>query len=281
MTRVEEERAQQRYDEQKRLEKELNAKNKQQGDDFKSVVNAKQSNAGRIARGDQVKQDMSRNQQQTGQRQRSSSMLTARAGIASRDLQAELMKRGQMSGDHKRIEEKERKDDLHDRKAMDRAAQVSSQQDADAKVDKQNERLAAISRDDEQRGGGDQDQGDGGGMQGGQMGMPMQQPQVSAPAEAKGAAGAPRIPANALNEIVKRCLAGVNTKGMNEFQIDLKDGVLGGATVKVTSNGRKVSTTFVAGDANIRRLLKASEGDLARAFDKSGLSLEKFTVSAF
>lgn len=281
MTRVEEERVQQRLDEQKRIEKDLNAKKQQSSDAFNRVVNAKTSNQQTIQKNNTLKQNMGRQQDQAGQRNQASAKLIARSGIASRDLQTELMKRGQLAGDGKRVEERESREDVHDRKTADKARQTSSQQDSEEKIDKQNERLAAISRDDEQRGGSSDDGGQQGGMQGGQMGMPMGQPQVSAPAEAKGAAGSARVPINALNEIVKRCLAGVNTKGMNEFQVDLRDGVLGGASIKVVSNGRKVSTTFVSGDSNIRRLLKASQGDLERAFEKSGLSLENFTVSAF
>ena len=115
------------------------------------------------------------------------------------------------------------------------------------------------------------------------MGMPMgsHNPAPTSTSEAKGSAGGARIPETALRALVKLCQVRVNPKGLTEFSIELRDDVLAGSKMNISADGRRINATFVSDDANVRRLLKASEGDLARAFDNAGLSLENFRVSAF
>ena len=201
-------------------------------------------------------------------------------GLEEPGAAAELLKKSGASQEQVRAESKGRSDELHDLRGFEHDRQITSQKESDKRVEQYNDHLAAVTRDDEQQQGGSSD-ADSGQMGGGQMGMPMQQQQVAATAEVKSAGGTVKIPQALIASLVKACGVKVDPKGLTEFQIDLRDDVLGGSSVKVSANGRRISATVVSSDANIRRLFKASEGDLARAFDAAGLSLEKFAVSAF
>lgn len=283
MTRVEDERAQLRYDEQKRIEKDLRAKNSQSADDFKKVVAAKQDSGARIQRRQQPNGSMAKQQQSSHKRGQAQRALLAKSGFQSRDLQTELMKRSDKIIAQHQAEHKDRDIDLHQKTEVEHDKQLTTQRDEGKKNQVQADRLAAIAGEEKRKGSEDDGSETGGGMGGGQMGMPMgHSSQGAAPAaEAKGNAGGARIPQNALNAIVKLCAVKINPKGLAEFQIELRDDVLGGSKLNISANGRKINATFVSDDANVRRLLKSSEGDLARAFDNSGLTLESFKVSAF
>ncbi len=280
MSRVEEERAAQRYEDQKRLEKDLRLKSDKSSEDFQKVVNAKSQGTIKVMKQQQTMNNNARNQQQQARRGQAQSNLMAKSGIQSRNLQAELLKKSGASQEQVRAESKGRSDELHDLRGFEHDRQITSQKESDKRVEQYNDHLAAVTRDDEQQQGGSSD-ADSGQMGGGQMGMPMQQQQVAATAEVKSAGGTVKIPQALIASLVKACGVKVDPKGLTEFQIDLRDDVLGGSSVKVSANGRRISATVVSSDANIRRLFKASEGDLARAFDAAGLSLEKFAVSAF
>ncbi len=101
--------------------------------------------------------------------------------------------------------------------------------------------------------------------------------QAAGPAAAQGA-NAPQIPEAILQELVKRVMVGVDKSGIGNFVIQLKDDVLGGATLQISAKDGKINAKFTVNDENIARLLKASEGQLARAFGHKGLSLESLEV---
>lgn len=281
MTRVDEERAQQRYDEQKRLEKDMRAKNDKAAQQFQSVVNKGTQTALKVQKQQQTMNNNARDQQGSARKGQAQNALMAKSGIQSRNLQQELLKKSSSSQEQVRTEGKGRQEELQDLRGAEHERQVTSQQESDHRTEKYNDNLAAISREEEKHSGGGDSEGDSGQMGGGQMGMPMQQQQVAATAETQSAGGTVKIPQALIASLVKQCAVKVDPKGLTEFQIDLRDDVLGGSSVKVSANGRKISATVVASDANIRRLFKASEGELARAFDSAGLSLESFKVSAF
>jgi hypothetical protein len=281
MSRVEEERAAQRYEDQKRLEKDLRAKNDKSAEQFQKVVNAKTQTSLKVQKQQQTSNNNTRHQQSSSRKGQAQSALLAKSGIQSRNLQAELLKQSASSQDTTRTEGKGRQDELQDLRGAEHERQVTTQKDSEQRTEKYNDHLAAVSREEEQHRGSGDGEGDSGQMGGGQMGMPMQQQQVAATAEVQSAGGTVKIPQALIASLVKQCAVKVNPKGLTEFQIDLRDDVLGGSSVKVSANGRKISATVVSSDANIRRLFKASEGELARAFDGAGLSLESFRVSAF
>ncbi len=281
MSRVEEERAAQRYEDQKRLEKDMRSKNEKATEDFSRVVNAKTQTAIKVTKQQQTMNNNARQQQSSARRGQAQSNLLAKSGIQSRNLQAELLKQSSSSQELARSESKGRQTELQDLRGAETERQITTQKESDQRVEKYNDHLAAISREDEERQGGGGSDGDSGQMGGGQMGMAMQQQQVAATSEVQSAGGTVKIPQALIASLVKACGLKVDPKGLTEFQIDLRDDVLGGSSVKVSANGRKISATVVSSDSNIRRLFKASEGDLARAFDAAGLSLESFRVSAF
>ena len=87
------------------------------------------------------------------------------------------------------------------------------------------------------------------------------------------------LPPALIQQIVQRVMVGVSAKGLQQLHIEFKHDVLGGLRLSVETKDGKVSAKFVTTDPNVRRLLKASEGELARAFGKKGMQLEDLTVS--
>lgn len=87
------------------------------------------------------------------------------------------------------------------------------------------------------------------------------------------------IPQQIIDKLVDKVSSGVTAEGLSTFQIELKDDVLKGANISITANGGKISVKVDTKDQNIRRLFQASEGQLARAFDHKGLSLDSLEIS--
>jgi hypothetical protein len=98
-------------------------------------------------------------------------------------------------------------------------------------------------------------------------------------AEVKGARKAREIPQEILDKLVEEVRVGVNAEGKSEFQIDLKEGVLQGMTLKVTAEDGKVQCNFVGGDNSAKNFIEASQGALARSLEKKGLRLDALTVA--
>jgi hypothetical protein len=170
-----------------------------------------------------------------------------------------------------RVEAEDKTKDV-DKQEATRDAEVEQ-----AKVEARNDAKAngAINPDGS-NGGQQRDKRSGQGDEGGQK-QPLQ---TQAPV-AKGAQG-PRevrqIPPEILEKLCSAVWLGVNEKGLREFQIELKDGPLKGAHVKITAEDGKVALTFTNVGGDEKRLLEASKGDLMRRLEKKGLSLARLDV---
>lgn len=149
-------------------------------------------------------------------------------------------------------------------------------------LNQESERVEALDRDGTNQGGAG-----GGGFSGdsGREGSMQGQGQAIAGANAASrtdgsvqGANVPQIPEAILQELVKRVMVGVDKNGIGNFVIQLKEDVLGGATLQISAKDGKITAKFTVNDENIARLLKASEGQLARAFGHKGLSLESLEV---
>ena len=156
------------------------------------------------------------------------------------------------------------------------------------KMGNKGDKLAAISRDDQSQGQHGEGDGDGGhgtdsgtkdqGFQGsGAMGGGGSSMQMGQAQKAEGAAQV-RIPPQVIQEIVKRVMVGVNKEGLNEFHIEFKENVLAGSFLTISAEDGKIRARFSTPDRNVRRLIKASEGELSRAFAKKGLNLDRLDV---
>lgn len=90
-----------------------------------------------------------------------------------------------------------------------------------------------------------------------------------------------QIPAELIEKLVRAVFVGVNAQGMKEFQIDLKDGALAGARMKVTAgkDGR-IQLAFEGVDHHTKNLLESSKGELMRRFEDKGLHLGEMKVTA-
>lgn len=282
MTRVDENRDVQRQQEQKRLDDVQRQKARQDSDQFGKLVSQKQENTSKATQ----KQARTRNegtmQQSAAQsRMHASSALLARQGIQANGFQQELAKQGLQNNTATTTQSKARNDELRDTKhaADEQRSSVNRQAD-------NHDKLAAISRDD-RRGGQGGEGGDLGGSQGGDSGFAGTQSGSGAPmaaqgaapaAAAQGAAGATKIPPHVLDALVKRVMVGVNPSGLSEFHIEFRENVLAGSRLRITANKGNITAHFETEDANVRRLIKASEGELARAFQAKGLRLERLEV---
>lgn len=103
-----------------------------------------------------------------------------------------------------------------------------------------------------------------------------QQPQ--AVQGAKKAHEVKQIPPELLEKLVSTVYLAVTEKGLKEFQIEMKDGPLKGASLKISADNGKVALSFSGLGANEKNLLEASKGDLMRRLEKKGLSLGRLEL---
>jgi len=88
-----------------------------------------------------------------------------------------------------------------------------------------------------------------------------------------------QIPEEILKAIAAEVFVGVNAKGDAEFRVELKEGVLQGGTLKVTSNGDgHISLQFEGLSGMAKNLVSASHTELAKRLGAKGLSLDELTV---
>lgn len=275
MTRVDENRDVQQALEKRRQEEVDREKSRQTSQDFGRVISQKQE----MVQKHTAKQGQQKQAQTQTNRSAASSALLARQGIQTKNFQAELQSRGDASKTEKQVQSKFRDTDAKETKRSEEGQLKGEQK----KVESQGDRLAAISRDDRGKGqggdGGSKDSGAGGDKLPGQ-GAPMTQAQaqqVQTAQKTEGAAGA-RLPPDVLQSIVDKVFVGMNKAGLSEFHIQFKDDVLAGSSLKVSAKDGKVSATFTTTNANVKRLIESSEGELARAFGNKGMSLERLEV---
>jgi len=283
MSRVNEKNDAERAAEQKRVDKEARAKEKQSGDKFSQLV--RQNKEGRKQTTRQPAQTQKQPANAGTQRGPTGNALLARQGITSNSFAAQLYKQGSENLDYSKSLTTNRETEKQETKSTTDEREVHSETQ---RLDGQQDKVEAVSRD---GGRGSQHQGDGGDGGGGEGQSQDDGHQSSqgdgsiskadndkaAPAEAL--AGAPQIPEQALRELIKRVLVGVNTEGLSQFYIEFKQDVLGGVRLEVSAENGKIKAKFISEDANVRRLLKASEGQLSRAFGYKGLSLERLEVA--
>jgi hypothetical protein len=133
--------------------------------------------------------------------------------------------------------------------------------------------------------------GDGGGGGGGDDSPPRDDGSAAAAAALKKAAQPPaptaqaqaarevkQIPPELLEKLVSTVYLAVNDKGLKEFQIELKDGDLKGAFLKISADGGKVALKFQGLDPQTKALVESSKGELMRRLEKKGLSLSRLEV---
>ena len=280
MTRVEEQREAQRIAEQRRLEDQDKAKQRAASDQFAKVVGQKQEAARQTAAGDAQRRQKGHGQSAAGEKSKAQSALLARQGIQSRNLAKTLHTQGEASGEKVRAGYTARRDDHHETTNKAEEKQVKADNE---RLVKQQDKLAPISRDDkrEQKGGfGGKQSGAGEGAMdlGGKAQQAMGTGAPVKSSEAQGS-GAPTMPPEVIRELVSRVFAGVTPEGLSQFTIELNPSVLSGARLDVVAKDGKITCTFHTDDKNVGRLLKASEGQLARAFAQKGLTLEQLAVA--
>ena len=87
-----------------------------------------------------------------------------------------------------------------------------------------------------------------------------------------------QIPDAILEKLASNVWMGINEKGLNTFRIELKEGVLQGASVQVSAEGSKISLRIDGLDSNAQNLIEASKGSLMRKLASKGLELEELSV---
>ncbi len=81
-------------------------------------------------------------------------------------------------------------------------------------------------------------------------------------------------------KIVERVRVGTNATGKMEFQIDLKNDVLGGLSVKVSSKNGKITAVFSGSDRDVLKMLEDQSESLKTALSARGLTLETLKTEA-
>jgi hypothetical protein len=81
-------------------------------------------------------------------------------------------------------------------------------------------------------------------------------------------------------KIVERVRVGTNAMGKLEFQIDLKNDVLGGMSVKVSAKNGKISAVFSGSDKDVLKMLEEQSESLKTALGSRGLTLESLKTEA-
>lgn len=123
------------------------------------------------------------------------------------------------------------------------------------------------------KGGGGAETGSGGQgqPQGGSAG-------VQAAGSAEAAHEVKQIPEEILKALAQEIYVGVNERGLTEFRVELKDGVLQGATMRIEAQDGKIRLRFEGLEGHAKNLVAASEGELARRLQGRGLHLDALVV---
>ena len=286
MSRVKDNRDAERIQEQKRLEKDNQTKDRQKSDKFSRMMNQRRGGEQKAP----TQQQTTRQPAQTPQKAKTgaSSALMARQGIASNRFAAALQKQGSENLQYSEALSADRGGEM-----LEKRVETAEHQDTKdtQRLDGQQDRVEAVDRDDG-KGKGKGGKGDGEGGQGGGSGQEKRDGQGQnqgqgaavaalsgdAPASEVHAGNQPQIPQNILQEIVNRVFVGASTEGLTQFHVEFKEEILGGLRLEISAKDGKISAKFITSDKNIGRLLKASEGQLSRAFGHKGMSLERLDV---
>jgi hypothetical protein len=274
MTRVDDNRDAQRAQQEKVAERIQKEKQRTDKDDFSKLVSQKQENTAKASKQQQVQQGKHLGQQA----QAANAKLAARQGIQSHSFQEQLSKKGQENLGNQQLQTQSRTKESKDTR---KASTEQTTNETKERIGKEGDKLAAISRDDRQS--GRDNKGESGGKEMGQQQQSTltgqaQAAQPQTQANAAQQVQGPQVPPEIIQQIVERVMVGVNKEGLSEFHIEFKENVLAGSSLRLTAENGKISAHFKTQDVNVARLLKASEGPLARAFARKGMSLEKLEV---
>ncbi len=102
-------------------------------------------------------------------------------------------------------------------------------------------------------------------------------------AKPKPTAGSERLRAIAneiAQKIVERVRVGTNAAGNAEFQIDLRNDVLSGLSIKLTAKNGKIQAVFSGSDRDVLKMLEEQRDGLKSALAGRGLTLEELRVEA-
>lgn len=123
--------------------------------------------------------------------------------------------------------------------------------------------------------------GEGGGSQDPSAGAAPTTKGIDGAQAAEGAAAAhevKQIPDEILEALASEVYVGVSERGLAEMRIELKEGVLQGATLRVEADNGKIHLRFEGLSGHAKNLVSACEGDLARRLADKGIRLESLTV---
>ena len=81
-------------------------------------------------------------------------------------------------------------------------------------------------------------------------------------------------------KIVERVRVGTNAAGNAEFQIDLRNDVLKGLSIKLSARNGKIHATFSGSDREVLKMLEGQRETLKTALAGRGLTLEELRVEA-
>ena len=280
MSRVKDNRDAERIQEQKRIEKDNQAKDRQKSDTFSRMMNQRKGTEQKGTNKQPLKQ-APQAKTKTG----ASNALMARQGIASNRFAATLQKQGSENLKYSESLSTDRGGEMQE-KRVETAERQDTQESK--RLDGQQDRVEAVDRDDgrgQGQGQGGRGDGSGGGQekrdgqhQGDGQGVQTAAALKDGAAAPVHAANQPKIPENILQEIVNRVFVGASTEGLTQFHVEFKEEILGGLRLEISAKDGKISAKFITSDKNIGRLLKASEGQLSRAFGHKGMSLERLDV---
>lgn len=275
-SRVQRDTQAQRLQQQRQTQAKTKAQSQEGRDKFSKALTHQKAETGEANKQQKMAQSKTLQRQATH-----GSRLGHQGAQAGVKFHAMLHNAGQQNIKQGESQTKTRGDDMKENEMTVREAEG---QETVKELNQESERVEALDRDGTNQGGA------GGGSFGGDSGSEGSKQgqgqviagaaaagQAAGPAAAQGA-NAPQIPAAILQELVKRVMVGVDKNGIGNFVIQLNDDVLGGATLQISAKDGKIKAKFTVNDENIARLLKASEGQLARAFGHKGLSLESLEV---
>jgi hypothetical protein len=106
----------------------------------------------------------------------------------------------------------------------------------------------------------------------------MAPPPVAQKNEKTGSDRLRRLATELAQKIVERVRVGTNAAGNAEFQIDLKDDVLKGLKMKVSSKNGRISAVFQGSDKDVLKMLSEQSEALKVALTGRGLTLDQFKV---
>ena len=280
MSRVKDNRDAERIQEQKRIEKDNQTKDRQKSDTFSRMMNQRKGTEQKGTNKQNLKQPP-----QAKTKTGASNALMARQGIASNRFAATLQKQGSENLQYSESLSTDRGGEMQE-KRVETAERQDTQESK--RLDGQQDRVEAVDRDDgrgQGQGQGGRGDGSGGGQekregqhQGDGQGVQTAAALKDGAAAPVNAANQPKIPENILQEIVNRVFVGASTEGLTQFHVEFKEEILGGLRLEISAKDGKISAKFITSDKNIGRLLKASEGQLSRAFGHKGMSLERLDV---